>query len=70
MGLGGRGGRRRLADGEPELRKNLNPGVFFSMRTGSTQSWKEAGIRLVRATSTSHCGDTCGVAGVGNTAWL
>lgn len=49
-----------MADGEPQLKRNLNPGVLFSLRTGSTQSWKEAGIRLVRATSTSHCGSPVG----------
>lgn len=70
----GRKRRRRMADGEPQLKRNWSPGVLSStfpgMRTGSTQSWKEAGLRLVRLTSTSHCGDTCGVAGVGSTAWL
>lgn len=51
MGLGGRGGRRRMANGEPLLKRNLSPGVLFStfpgVRPGSTRSWKEAGLRLV-----------------------
>lgn len=49
-----------MADGEPQLKRNLNPGVLFSMRTRNTQSWKEAGIRLVRATPMSLWGHLWG----------